>query len=77
MRHRALLISLSACAALLSRGLSANPAAEVVVGALVTVTLFVLGAKLFRITEVEDLTRALDVRRRMGAITGRRKSGQK
>jgi hypothetical protein len=55
--------------------MSTNPAAEAGVGALVTVALFVLGAKLFRITEVEDLTRALDVRRRMAAITARRKSG--
>jgi putative peptidoglycan lipid II flippase len=70
-----LAVAASACAALVSGGMSTNPAAEVGVGALVTVALFVLGAKLFRITEVEDLTRALDVRRRMAAITARRKSG--
>ena len=67
----------SGCAALLSAGLSTNPAAEVIVGALVTVALFVLGAKLFRITEVQDLMRVLDVRRRIAAITPRRKSGYK
>jgi putative peptidoglycan lipid II flippase len=70
-----LAVAASACAALISRGLSTNAAAEAGVGALVTVALFVLGAKLFRIPEVEDLTRALDVRRRLAAITARRRSG--
>jgi hypothetical protein len=55
--------------------MSSNPAAQAGVGALVTLALFVVGARLFRITEVEDLTRALDVRRRMATITARRKSG--
>jgi putative peptidoglycan lipid II flippase len=70
-----LAVAAAACAALLSEGMSSNPAAEAGVGALVTLALFVAGARLFRITEVEDLTRALDVRRRMATITARRKSG--
>jgi hypothetical protein len=72
-----LAVAASACAALVTRGMSTNPAAGAGVGALVTVALFVLGAKLFRITEVEDLSRALDVRRRIATIAARRKSGQK
>ena len=70
-----LAVAAAACAALLSGGMSSNPAAEAGVGALVTLALFVGGARLFRITEVEDLTRALDVRRRVATITARRKSG--
>jgi putative peptidoglycan lipid II flippase len=72
-----LAVAASACAALLSRGLSTNPAAHATVGAVVTVALFVLGAKLFRISEVENLTRALDLRRRIGGTRGRHESGQK
>lgn len=72
----ALALAAAGCAALVSRGLSASPAAQAGVGAVVTVVLFVLGAKLLRIPEVHDLTRVLDVRRRVAAITGRRKPGQ-